>query len=323
MIKLKIILLKDGIVYDLEKDRYDKKDIIIKDGKIVEIVENLLDKYENMEIIELNEKFVFLGFIDCYIYFGIIEECIGKIGVDNNEILDFVIFYLNGIDVINLFDIVFKDVVKFGIICVMSGFGSNNVVGGRNVVIKIVGIIIDKMIVKNLVGFKVFFGENLLSIYGINDKCLVIRMGSVVLIRELFMRIEDYIVCKENNNIKERDIRLEVVIFLLKGEILLRVYVYRVDDIVIVIRIVDEFNISKMVIEYGIEVYLVKFYLKEKNVLVVYGFFFILWIKMELKERRYVFIVEFFKEGVKIVIIIDYLYNLIDCLRIVVVIVMV
>lgn len=314
-IKLKITLLKDGIVYDLEKDRYDKKDIIIKDGKIAEIAENLSDKYENMEIIELNEKFVFPGFIDCHTHLGIIEECTGKIGVDNNETSDPVTPHLNGIDAINPFDIAFKDAVKSGITCVMSGPGSNNVVGGRNVVIKTVGTIIDKMIVKNPAGFKVSLGENPLSTYGINDKCPVTRMGSAALIRELFMRTEDYIVRKENNNIKERDIRLEAVIPLLKGEIPLRVHAHRADDIVTAIRIADEFNISKMVIEHGTEAHLVKSYLKEKNVPVAYGPLLTPRIKMELKGRRYASIVELFKEGVKTAIITDHPYNSIDCLR--------
>lgn len=131
----------------------------------------------------------------------------------------------------------------------MSGPGSNNVVGGRNVVLKTYGTIIDKMTIKNPAGFKISLGENPLSTYGINDKCPVTRMGAAALIRELFMRTEDYIIRKENNKLKERDIRLEAVIPVLKGRIPLRVHAHRADDIVTAIRIAEEFNICKMVIE--------------------------------------------------------------------------
>jgi imidazolonepropionase-like amidohydrolase len=197
----------------------------------------------------------------------------------------------------------------------MSGPGSNNVVGGRNVALKTYGTIIDKMVIKNPAGFKVSLGENPLSTYGINDKCPVTRMGSAALIRELFMRTEDYIVRKENKKIEERDIRLEAVIPLLKGEIPLRVHAHRADDIVTAIRIAEEFKISKMVIEHGTEAHLVKSYLKEKNVPVAYGPFLTPRIKMELKARSYGSIVELFEAGVKAALITDHPYNSIDCLR--------
>jgi len=218
---MKDILLKNGTLYDLENDKYDKKDIVLRDGKILEIAENLSNQYEDIEVIDLKEKFVFPGFIDCHTHVGIIEECTGKIGADNNETSDPVTPHLNGIDGINPFDVSFKDAIRSGITCVMSGPGSNNVVGGRNIALKTCGTIIDKMIVKNPAGFKISLGENPLSTYGINDKCPVTRMGSAALIRELFMRTEDYIVRKENKKIEERDIRLEAVIPLLKGVILL------------------------------------------------------------------------------------------------------
>lgn len=315
MITLKTILLKNGLVYDIEKGTYDKKDILIKDGKIVEISKKISDKPENAECIEVNEMFITPGIIDCHTHLGIIEECTGKIGADNNEISDPVTPQLNGIDGINPLDISFKDAVQSGVTCVMSGPGSNNVVGGRNVAIKTFGTIIDKMIVKNPVGFKISLGENPLSTYGVNKKCPVTRMGVAALIRDLFMRTQDYIVRKEGNKLDERDIKLEAVIPVLKGQIPLRVHAHRADDIVTAIRIADEFNISKMVIEHGTEAHLIKSYLKEKNIPVAFGPLLTPRIKMELKERKYSNIAELVEAGVKTALITDHPYNSIDCLR--------
>ncbi|KMT22383.1 amidohydrolase [Clostridium cylindrosporum] len=309
------ILLRDGILYDLEKDKYDKKDILIVNGKIKEISDSLSDEYEDMEVIDLKEKLVFPGFIDCHTHLGIIEECTGKIGIDNNETSEPVTPHLNSIDAINPFDISFKDAIKSGVTCVMSGPGSNNVVGGRNVAIKTYGKIIDKMVVKNPVGFKVSLGENPLSTYGAKSKCPVTRMGTAALIRELFMKTEDYIDNKENGSIKERDIRLEAVIPVLKNQIPLRVHAHRADDIVTAVRIADEFNISKMVIEHGTEAHLVKSYLKERDIPVAFGPILTPRTKMELKSRKYSSIVELFEEGIKTAIITDHPYNSIECLR--------
>jgi imidazolonepropionase-like amidohydrolase len=136
---LRATVLKNGIVYDAEKDKYDKRDISITNGKITEIADNIMNQPEEAEIIDLNAKFVFPGIIDCHTHLGIIEEATGKIGVDNNEISDPVTPHLNSIDGINPFDIAFKDAVRSGVICVMSGRGSNNVIGGRNIAIKTCG----------------------------------------------------------------------------------------------------------------------------------------------------------------------------------------
>jgi Imidazolonepropionase and related amidohydrolases len=312
---LKNVLLKNGVVYDIDADEYIKKDIIIEEGKIQDIGENISCKFQGDKQIDLKEMFVFPGFIDCHTHLGIIEECTGKIGADNNETSDPVTPHLNGIDGINPFDVSFKDALRSGVTCVMSGPGSNNVVGGRNIAIKTCGTIIDKMIVKNPAGFKISLGENPITTYGVNDKCPVTRMGIAALIRELFMRTEDYIDRKENNKIEERDIRLEAVIPLLKGEIPLRVHAHRADDIVTAVRIAEEFKINKMVIEHGTEAHLVKEYLKEKNISVAYGPLLTPRIKMELKARNYKSIVELIEAGVKTALITDHPYNSIDCLR--------
>ncbi|OOM82552.1 allantoinase [Clostridium puniceum] len=315
MIVLKNILLRNGVLYDVETSEYNKNDIIIKNGKISEIGKDLLNEFQGHEIIDLRDKIVFPGFIDCHTHLGIIEECTGKIGADNNETSDPVTPHLNGIDGINPFDVSFKDAIRSGITCVMSGPGSNNVVGGRNVAIKTCGTIIDKMIIKNPAGFKISLGENPITTYGVNNKCPVTRMGIAALIRELFMRTEDYIARKENKKLDERDIRLEAVVPLLKGEIPLRVHAHRADDIVTAVRIAEEFNISKMVIEHGTEAHLVKSYLKEKNIPVAYGPLLTPRIKMELKARNYGSIVELIEAGVKTALITDHPYNSIDCLR--------
>lgn len=315
MIWLKTILLRNGILYDAEKGNYDKKDILISNGKITNISENISNEVGEMEVINLNEKFVFPGLIDCHTHLGIIEEATGKIGVDNNEISDPVTPHLNSIDGINPFDIAFKDAVRAGVTCVMSTPGSNNVVGGRNIAIKTCGSIIDKMVIKNPAGFKIALGENPLSTYGIDCKCPVTRMGVAALIRELFMRTEDYISRKENGKLQERDIRLEAVIPVLKGEIPLRVHAHRADDIVTAIRIAGEFNISKLVIEHGTEAHLVKEYLKEKNIPVAYGPLLTPRIKMEMKGRDYKALGELAGAGIKTALITDHPYNSIEHLR--------
>ncbi|MDP4091387.1 MAG: amidohydrolase [Bacillota bacterium] len=312
---MKDILLKNGILYDLEKDSYNSVDILVINDKIAEIGESISREANDCEVLDLQEKLVYPGFIDCHTHVGIIEESTGKIGVDNNETSEPVTPHLRGIDAINPFDVAFRDAVRSGVTCVMSGPGSNNVVGGLNAAIKTNGTIIDRMIVKNPVGFKISLGENPLSTYGIKDKCPVTRMGVAGLIRELFMRAEDYMTQKENGKLEKRDIRLEAVLPALRNEIPLRAHAHRADDIVTAVRIAEEFHINKLVIEHGTEAHLVKEYLKEKNVPVAFGPILTPRIKMELKARSYGSIVELVNAGVKTALITDHPYNSIDRLR--------
>jgi imidazolonepropionase-like amidohydrolase len=212
-------------------------------------------------------------------------------------------------------DISFGDALMSGITCVMSGPGSNNAVCGHSIAIKTHGNIIDKMIVKNPAGLKIALGENPISTYGIDKKCPVTRMGTAGLIRELFMKTQDYMEQKKNGKIIYRDLKLESVIPVLNGEIPLRTHAHRADDIVTAIRIAGEFGITKLVIEHGTEAHLVKDYVKEKKVPVAFGPMLTPRIKMELRKRKYSSICELVEAGIKVSMITDHPYNSIDQLR--------
>jgi imidazolonepropionase-like amidohydrolase len=311
---MRSILLRNGILMDMENGNTVKKDLLIQNGKIKR-VEDKLEQEDNTQVIDVNESYVYPGFIDCHTHMGIIEEGTGKLGIDNNECSSPTTPQLRAIDGINPMDIAFKDAVRYGITCIMSGPGSHNPVGGLNIAIKTAGIIIDKMVLKNPLGLKIAFGEDPIGIYGIKGQCPVTRMGTAALIRELFLRTQDYMQIKDCGNLKERDIQLEAVIPLLKGEIYLRAHAHRADDIVTAIRIAEEFGISKLVIEHGTEADLIMDYLKEKNVPVAFGPMLSPRIKMELIKRNYNTALKLVEGGIKLSLITDHPYNSIDQLR--------
>lgn len=309
------ILLKNGLIMNIDNGSLEKNDLLIEKGKIKNISKKIELNVPNLRIINLNEAHVLPGLIDCHTHIGIIEEGTGKLGIDNNETSEPVTPQLRGIDGINPFDIAFTDAVRTGVTCVMSGPGSNNAVGGQNVALKTCGKIIDKMIFINPLGLKIALGEDPISTYGIQKKCPVTRMGTTALIRDLFMRAQDYMANKDNGKLKARDLKLEAIIPLLKGDIYLRAHAHRADDIITAIRIAEEFNIKKLVIEHGTEAHLIKEYLKEKNVPVVFGPMLTPRIKMELNKRNYKSALKLIEGGVKIALMTDHPYNSIDQLR--------
>ncbi len=309
------LLLKNGLIFDIYQKNITQKDILISNGKIKEISDQIELKDKNMKVIALEDKYILPGMIDCHTHVGIIEEAVGKIGIDNNETSDPVTPHMRAIDAINPHDLAFRDAVKSGITVVMSGPGSNNAVGGLSTVLKTYGDVLDKMILRNPVGLKIALGENPIETYGAKGKAPVTRMGTTALIRELFMKTQDYMVQKEKGKVTERDIRLEAVIPLLKGEISLRAHAHRADDIVTAIRIADEFNIKKLVIEHGTEANIVKEYLAERKIPVAYGPMTTPRSKMELRKRNYKCALELVEAGIKVALMTDHPYNTIDQLR--------
>ncbi|ARE88430.1 imidazolonepropionase [Clostridium formicaceticum] len=314
---MQFILIKNALLINTEDKGVTKKNILISQGKIKKVSEEIDYDVSSTDVIDVQEKYVLPGLIDCHTHVGIIEEATGKIGVDNNETSDPVTPHMRGIDAIHPFDLAFQDAIKSGITTVMTGPGSNNAVGGLSTAIKTYGKIIDEMIIRNPVGLKIALGENPMSTYGKMNKAPVTRMATAALIRELFMRTQDYMVQKENNKLKERNIQLESVMPLLKGEISLRAHAHRADDIVTACRIAEEFGISKLVIEHGTEANLVKEYLKERKVPVAFGPMLTPRLKIELKKRDYTCALDLIEAGVKVALITDHPYNLIDQLRIV------
>lgn len=308
------ILLKNGLIWDNVTGQCNLLDILIEGTKIGHISPQIQED-KDVITLDLKESVILPGLIDCHTHVGIIEEGSGKIGVDNNEISDPVTPNLRGIDGVNPLDIAFQDAVKSGITTVMTGPGSNNVVGGLSLAVKTHGTIIDQMAIKNPVGLKVAFGENPITTYGQDKKAPVTRMGTASLVRELFMKAQDYLDRKVNGKVEERVMKLEAVIPVLKGEIPLRAHAHRADDIVTAIRVAEEFGIKKLVIEHGTEADLVADYLSQKNIPVAFGPMLTPRIKMELRLRNYGSVIKLVEKDIKVALVTDHPYNSIDQLR--------
>lgn len=308
------VILKNGLLFDFSTGQNKLSDILIEGTKISR-VSFKIEKEKGIRTIDLKEGFVLPGLIDCHTHVGIIEEGSGKIGVDNNEISDPVTPNLRGIDGVNPLDMAFQDAVKSGITAVMTGPGSNNVVGGLNLVVKTHGNIIDQMVIRNPAGLKVAFGENPITTYGQDKRAPVTRMGTASLIRELFMKTQDYMERKARGKVEERVMKLEAMIPVLKGEIPLRAHAHRADDIITAIRVAEEFEIEKLVIEHGTEAVLVADYIHQRKVPVAFGPMLTPRIKMEMRGRKYSSVIKLVEKGIKVALITDHPYNSIDQLR--------
>ena len=269
-----VIFIKNGTVNTIANGIV-QEDILIENGKIVEIGNNIVAPLD-AEIIDAQGKFIYPGFIDAHTHLGLWEDAVGFEGADGNEETDPITPHLNPIDGINPMDRTFRDAVEGGVTSVCTTPGSANVMGGQCIAIKTHGRRIDKMVIKNPVASKIAFGENPKSCYGRDEKMPQTRMAIAALLRENLKKAEEYLeeielyMEHEDHDKPEYDIRMESLIPVLKGEIPFKVHAHRADDMFTAIRIAKEFDL-KLTLDHCTEGHLIVEELVEEGYPVIVG----------------------------------------------------
>lgn len=235
-----MILIKNGTLYTMETEVPIVSNILIKNGKIAEISQNI-EITSEMKIIDAQNKYVFPGFIDAHSHIGICEDKTSVQVDESNEDTTPVTPTIRGIDAINPMDDAFHNAIASGITSVMVGPGSANPIGGQFAFIKTYGRCIDEMVVLAPSAIKIAFGENPMNCYGLNGNMPSSRMGIASVIREELFRAKKYF---ENDNSNQKDFNLECYRDLFQGKIPLKAHVHRADDIFTAIRIAKEFNLK-------------------------------------------------------------------------------
>lgn len=241
-----MLLIKNAKLFTMAEKKYDHGDVLIKDGKIAEVGENIAADGD-VQVIDASDAWVIPGIIDAHCHIGIGEEDIGFEGNDVNEAVDPVTPELRAIDAINPMDAAFKEAVEAGITSVMTGPGSANVIGGQFVAMKTSGICIDDMVIKEPAAMKIAFGENPKRVYSNQKKHPSTRMGTAAVLREELVKTINYKKKKEKAIEKGEDFEinfeLEAMLPVINREIPLKAHAHRADDILTALRIAKEFNV--------------------------------------------------------------------------------
>ena len=237
-----MLLIKSGLLYTMESDEPFIADILIKNGKIVQISNNIEASGE-AECINAKGLRVFPGFIDAHSHIGISEEKISASNDASNENTNPITPAIRAIDAVNPMDSAFHNALAAGITGVMAGPGSSNVIGGQFAFIKTSGRCIDDMTVLAPSAMKMAFGENPLNTYGTNGNIPATRMGIAALIREELFCAQQYFNNLEAGSVS-RDFKKECYRDLFEGKIPIKAHVHRADDIFTAIRIAKEFKLD-------------------------------------------------------------------------------
>lgn len=237
-----MLLIKNGLIYTMETRCPFLGDLLLKDGKIEKIAENITPT-EKMEVLDAEGLSVFPGFIDAHSHIGISEEKVSVQCDESNEGTTPVTPAMRAIDAINPMDSAFHNALAVGITGVMAGPGSANPIGGQFAFIKTHGRRIDDMVVLAPAAIKVAFGENPMMNYGLNGNIPSTRMGIAAIIREELFKAKQYLEEEAKGNVP-KDFQLECYRDLFDKKIPLKAHVHRADDIFTAIRIAKEYDID-------------------------------------------------------------------------------
>lgn len=298
--KVKMLAIAGGKVLTMSGPPLEKGTVLVERGKIVEVREDVFIP-PGAEVVEAAGKVVIPGLIDAHSHLGIVEEIYREEGDDCNEVTDPVTPHLRAIDAVNPADLGFRDALAGGVTTVVTGPGSTNIIGGEMVAVKTCGTVVDEMVVRFPVGMKAALGENPKNSYGRNKKMPVTRMASAAILREALVRAQNYL----KKDSPERDLKMEALGRVLKGEVPLRVHAHRADDIMTAIRIAEEFGV-KLVIEHCTEGHLVADQLAARGIPAVVGPVITNRAKVEMKNLSLETAKMLAEAGVKFAIMTDH-----------------
>lgn len=259
--------LKGGTIYTMSGPPIEKGIILVKGGKIQKVGKRL-DIPEGWTVIDASQFVVMPGLISPRSYIGISSNWRSQSSID--EISKPVVPELEVKHAIEPQAPLFAFARELGITSAMVTPGNRNVIGGQGVVIKTEGAVVDKMIIK----------DRSVMVFGLGvsakrrNSMPSTRMGIAALLRETLFKAQEYKKKAEEDkeedkkNSSKKDLAMEALMPVLKGEIPVMVHCERQDDILTALRIADEFNL-RIIIDGATDAHKVVQQLKKRNIPVI------------------------------------------------------
>lgn len=257
------ILIKGGTVITVTGGTIENGEVLLKDGKIADVGKNLKAP-KNTIVIDAAGKFVMPGIIDAHSHIGVYSWPDVPAHDDGNEATFPVTPEVRAKDSFNAEDPAIKRAVAGGVTTIQSLPGSANLVGGQTFVVKLKpGKSAEEMELKGAPpGMKMALGENPKRVYGERNEMPSTRMGNYAMIRAWFIKARDYQrkwdeyeQNKARDKIPPRDLRLEALAGVLRGDFLVHVHCYTKDEMLRIMAVADEFGFKIRSFEHSLEGY--------------------------------------------------------------------
>jgi imidazolonepropionase-like amidohydrolase len=262
------LLIRGGTVLTITNGDLPDTDVLIRNGKIAEIGQNLTAP-EGVRVIDARGRFVMPGILDSHSHMGIDRGL--------NEGSRSVVPEVRIADAIRHDDPAFFTALAGGVTTIHTMHGSANTIGGQNEILKLKwGRPWEDLLIPDApMSLKLALGENVRrSSSDAPTRYPRSRSGVAEVLRESFQQARNYMAAWErfeadraawdraNRRTRglaplppKRDLQLEALADVLTGKSILRVHGYRADEMAMVMEVANEFDIPPGVFEHALDAY--------------------------------------------------------------------
>ena len=266
MLAAQPIVIQNATILTVTKGTITNGSILIRDGKIAEVGDRV-NAPADAQVVNAAGQFVMPGIIDCHSHIAADSINEGSVSVSAMVGIE---------DVLNPDDIAIYRALAGGVTTANVLHGSANAIGGKCTVIKMRwGKDAHDMIFQGaLPGIKFALGENPkragnpsgLRVGAANVlRYPATRMGVEDVIREAFTQAKAYqqtwkdynerVARGEQTLAPRRDLKLEPLVEVLEGKRLVHAHCYRADEILMLLRVADEFGFKIRTLQHVLEGY--------------------------------------------------------------------
>jgi len=243
-------LIQNATVLTITNGTQENTDVLVRDGVIADLGSDLAAP-SGVETVDASGMYLMPGIIDAHSHMAI---------SDVNEATNPVTSEVGVGDVLDPFDISIYRALAGGVTASHVMHGSANVIGGRNETIKHRYGTTDPEALRFEGAprtIKFALGENPTRVHGEGrDIVPRTRMGVEQVIRDALTEARRYAAAQEAYQSGDRDAppphseRMEVLADVLSGEVQIHTHSYRADEILMLMRVLEDFGIDKITFQH-------------------------------------------------------------------------
>ncbi|MDE2782077.1 MAG: amidohydrolase family protein [Gemmatimonadota bacterium] len=270
-VQAQAVALTGGLVYPISSEPVEGGTVLFVDGRIAAVGVDV-DIPAGAEVVDVTGSVVMPGIIDAMSYYGIAGE-------DMNEVPNPLTPELRIIEAFAPFgtfgsgeagEIRVRELLSGGVTATYIGPGDATVVGGQGAVVKTAGARFDDLIVREPAAIDITLGGRPASTYREQSRSPSTRMAVVAQLRDLLVRTQEWMATSDAADAGPRNLGMEALARMLRGEIPARVQANATRDIRVAIELAEEFGFE-LVIDAGAGAHQMRDELADRGIPVVLG----------------------------------------------------
>ncbi len=277
------VVLQGGTILTVSQGVIEGGTLIMEGGRIT-AVGPTVPIPTGARILDVTGKTLMPGLIDGYTNLGTADY--PSLGEDDDEATDPVTPHMRIIDGLNPQNRFLPWARASGVTAALCAPAEGNLLPGQSALVRLEGASVDEMVLTFPVGVHVTLGEAPKARYGTKSRAPMTRMGSAALLRQTLIdalgysdklavfgrKLEAYEAGREEKEPPPvpRDLKLEALLPVLRGEVPLIIGADRFDDIHTALRITAEFDL-RMILRGGAEAHRWAEELAQRQIPVLWG----------------------------------------------------